>query len=209
MINTSIYISLHNYLFTNNGDGTFTRNTTAGPIVTETELSTGCAWGDYNNDGHIDMFVTNGFYTAENNSLYSSNGDGTFTKITGIDLVGSVGATDLGGLSWADYDNDGDLDLYVASGGSEKNYIWRNDGSNNFAKLDFMGKGDSQAGSWGDFDNDGDLDLFVTNYGDTINVPQPNWLYRNDGSDNFTKITTGEIAMDSSFSPGSAWGDGR
>jgi len=204
-----IYIAspLQNYLFKNNGDGTFTRNTIAGPVVADTELSAGCAWGDYNTDGHIDMFVTNGFYSEANNSLYSSNGDGTFAKITGIDLVSSAGATDIGGLGWADYDNDGDLDLYVASGGSDKNYIWRNDGGNNFTKLDFIGKGDSHAGSWGDFDNDGDLDLFVTNYGDTIDKPQPNWLYRNDGSDVFTKITTGEIATDSSFSLGSAWGD--
>ena len=198
---------IYNYLFENNGDGTFTKNTTAGPPVDDGETSVSCGWGDYNNDSHIDLFVTNGWMGNEKNSLYSNSGDSTFTKITNIDLVSDDNATPIAGFGWADYDNDGDLDVYVAGGNSPNNFLWRNNGNGDFTKLDIFGAGQCEACSWGDYDNDDDLDIFITNYGDSQTEPEPNWLYRNDGNDVFTKITLGEIATDSSFSRGSAWGD--
>ena len=198
---------IKNFLYENNGSGTFSKNTTAGPPVTDDELSASCGWGDYNNDGYIDLFVTNGWQGKLPNSLYSNDGDGTFTKVTGIDLVGDAGSTFIGGLSWADYDNDGDLDLFVAGGSGPNNFLWRNESNGNFTKLDVFDEGDSQGCNWADYDNDGDLDLFITNYGESQTTPEANWLYRNDGSDTFTKITSGDVATDVDFSYGSAWAD--
>ncbi len=197
-----------NCLYVNNGDGTFTKNTTAGPPVTDEEYSVGCGWGDYNNDSFLDLFVTNGFYGKERNSLYSNDGDGTFTDITGIPLVGDEGAGFIADFAWADYDQDGDLDLFRPSGSGANNFLWRNDGGNTFTKLAIFDGGDSQACSWGDYDNDGDLDLYITNYGESEPAPEQNYLYRNDGGDVFTRVTTaGPIVDDAAFSTGSCWGD--
>jgi hypothetical protein len=104
-------------LYTNNGDGTFTK-VTSGAVVTDGGTSRGCAWGDYDNDGDLDLFVANGINTPpdENNFLYTNNGDGTFTKVTSGDVV-TDGGFSLG-CAWGDYDSDGDLDLFVANSGN-------------------------------------------------------------------------------------------
>jgi hypothetical protein len=70
-----------NFLYHNNRNGTFTRNL-SGSIGTDNEPSHCGAWGDYNNDGHLDLLVVNGFAVSARNSLYRNNGDGTFTKVT-------------------------------------------------------------------------------------------------------------------------------
>ncbi len=202
-----------NPLYENQGDGTFVKNTTAGPPVSDAENSAAVGWGDYNSDGWLDLFVTNGYTGSIENTLYSSDGDKTFTSVTGIDLVSSANATGIAGFAWADYDNDGDLDLFTASSGGDdaaKNFLWRNDGNDMFTKLAIFDAGDSQACSWGDYDNDGDLDLYITNYGETEDTQEKNFLYRNDGGDTFTKMTpieVGAIVDDSLISRGSAWGD--
>jgi hypothetical protein len=109
--------SENNFLYQNNGDGTFTKITT-GAIVTDGGRSYGSIWGDYDNDGDLDLFVTN--YWGDNNFLYQNNGDGSFTKITSGAIVNDGGYSY--GSSWGDYDNDGDLDLFVANI-VENNYI--------------------------------------------------------------------------------------
>ncbi len=200
-----------NCLYENNGDGTFTKNTTAGPPVSDKEYTATGGWGDYNNDGFIDLFIKNGWVQKQANSLYSNNGDGTFTDVTGIPLVSSSHATFISSFAWGDYDNDGDLDLAVAGGAGPNNAIWRNDGNNTFTKLlnanneSVIEGSDSSGPSWADYDNDGDLDLFMTNFGDA--GPEKNFLYRNDGNDTFTKITDGDVVNDVAYSYGSAWGD--
>jgi hypothetical protein len=198
-----------NILYSNDGDGTFSTITTAGPPVTDEEFSCAPAWGDYNNDGHLDLFVKNGWFNKQPNSLYRSDGDGTFTDITGISLVST--ATDvasfIAGAAWVDYDMDGDLDLFTCSGSGANNLLWRNDGGEVFTKLALFDSGDSQACSWADYDNDGDQDLFITNYGEDQFSPEANFLYRNDGSDTFVRLNSGDFATDIKFSQGSAWGD--
>src|SRR5262249_10307631 len=121
--------SQNNYLFHNNGDSTFTRVIT-GIVVNDGGVSLGCAWADYDNDGFLDLFVTNS-PTVNNlkrrNFLYRNRGDGTFEKITEGSPV-----TDLDNFiscSWADYDNDGFMDLFVTS--TENDLLYRNKGNNN------------------------------------------------------------------------------
>jgi len=180
-----------NFLYHNNGDGTFTK-VTSGIIANESTSSQGSAWADYDNDGYIDLFVVN--RDGDNNILYHNSGDGTFTKITSGNLVNDGG--DSYACDWADYDNDGDVDLFVANGGwgsaAEDNFLYRNNGDGTFTKITssvvVTDGGRSFGGSWGDYDNDGDVDLFVTSFN-----PDTDHFYQNNGDGTFTEVTTGSI----------------
>ena len=133
------------------------------------------AWGDFDGDGNIDLYV--GFVDAAANKLYRNDGDGRhFTSVTpglGLDASGVTRQ-----VSWIDYDNDGDLDLFVALR-DRPNRLFRNDGGRFTDVTADAGIGDARksvGAVWFDIDGDGDLDLFVANQnGDT------NGLFRNDG----------------------------
>jgi hypothetical protein len=192
-----------NFLFHNSGDGNFTK-VVSGSIVTDGGYSTGCAWGDYDNDGYLDLFVPN---YNENNFLYHNNGDGTFTKIT----TGRV-VTDGGnsyGCAWGDYDNDGYLDLFVANL-NQRNFLYHNNSDGTFTKIAsgqiVTDVGYSWGAAWADYDNDGFLDLFVAN-GPPNGPGQNDFLYHNNGDGTFTKITTGSLVNDAAIGDGCAWGD--
>jgi len=185
-----------NYLYFNNGDGTFTRDT--GFFPSDLASSWSCAWGDYDDDGYIDLFVTN---SGALNYLYNNDGDGTFTKVT----TGPVSTDNVTNYSaaWGDYDNDGDLDLYVPSSFSN-NLLYNNDGSGNFTKITtgaiVTETADNWSGSWGDYDNDGRLDLLLAANG-------KNSLFRNQGSGNFIKVENTLVTSENGYSLGSAWAD--
>jgi uncharacterized repeat protein (TIGR01451 family) len=195
-------IGSKNFLYRNNGDGTFTK-VLNDPMVNYDGYSHGAAWGDYDNDGYLDMFVAD-YFTTRFNKLYRNNGDGTFSEIPSavpaLENSSSVGAV------WGDYDNDGKIDLFVANINNENNSLYRNQGNGMFEKITtgsvVNDGGTSTGASWGDMDNDGDLDLFVSNAGN-----QDNFLYRNNGNGSFTKVTDDPVVMDSGHSHGSAWVD--
>ena len=111
--------SKNNFLYHNNGDGSFTRILT-GDIVNDGGSSYGCAWADYNNDGKLDLFVSN---YNENNFLYKGNGDGTFEKISSGAIVTNGGSSSC--PAWCDFDNDGYIDLYV-SNRTSSNFLYHN-----------------------------------------------------------------------------------
>jgi hypothetical protein len=181
-----------NLLFRNEGDGTFEEVTeAAGLMANNDRFSFTPAWGDYDDDGDPDLYVANDF---GRNNLYRNNGDGTFN-----DVAAEAGVEDLAaGMSaaWGDYDNDGELDLYVANmwssagqrltfadqfadvAGSDDvrrkfqrqargNSLFRNNGDGTFA--DVSDEAGVTMGRWGwgadfvDLDNDGLLDLFLQN----------------------------------------------
>jgi hypothetical protein len=120
---------LPNFLYHNNGNGTFTR-VTNGVVATDIAGSFGCAWGDYDSDGFLDLFVANYAVSAPTVSfLYHNNGDGTFTKVTAGSPVNDP--SDAIGCAWADYDNDGFLDLFVSRDDAQANYLYRNAGNTN------------------------------------------------------------------------------
>lgn len=152
----------------------------------------GCAWIDYNNDDLEDLFVIN----SNGNLLYRNDGGGNFTQITSGPLV-----TDFGlfrGVTWADYDNDGDNDCFVTGNASG---LYRNDGSGNFSKVTDadIGTIDSRGWSpaWGDYDNDGNLDLVISFPNGSVGggPNRPNRLFKNDGPPDytFTVVDTGVV----------------
>jgi sugar lactone lactonase YvrE len=192
-----------NYLYHNNGDGTFTK-VTDGIIVNEGGSLSGC-WADYDNDGDVDAYLANPGQgsSGARNYYYLNNGDGTFTKVTDDESVQDR----MTSMSPAcgDYDNDGDLDLYVSHHCPPRNCsnsFFRNEGGA-FAKVNNTEVGlddeDGSYGSWCDYDGDGDLDLYSTR-GHIKNA-----LFENNGNGIFTQITDNAIVADSVG--GCSWGD--
>jgi len=170
-----------NHLFHNSGDGTFTRVENS-PVVTDAGHSIGAAWGDYNNDGLVDLFVPN--TNKEENWLYKNIGNGQFVKVN-KDVIST--ASNSVGCSWGDYNNDGHIDLFIANSGNSSNFLYTNNGDGSFTAVTngnvVTDKGNSHGSTWIDIDNDGDLDLYVTN-----DQNQDNYLYRNEGNGNFSKV---------------------
>lgn len=192
-----------NFLYTNNGDGTFTKVTT-GVVVNDSGMSSwGSSWIDYDNDNDLDLFVANAY---GKNPLYANNGDGSFTKITDGDIVND--STSSRSLSWGDYDNDGDMDLYVTNSSNQQNLFYTNNGDGSFTKIlnsiIVSDAKNSRGSGWADIDNDGDLDLYVTNISGEFNS-----LYINNGDGSFIEDATSIIARDSAAisTIGCAWGD--
>ena len=219
-----------NVLYRNNGDSTFT-DITEKAGVGDRGYGMGCIFGDYDNDGYLDLYVTN--YGP--NVLYRNNGDGTFTDVT---EKAGVGDARWGtGAAFGDYDNDGDLDLYVPNyidhdleklaeaqkvsqqyGQSvprilnphsfepQDNVFYRNNGDGTFtdvtAELGIESRGGrSLQAIFTDFDLDGDLELYVAN------DLSPNFLYRNNGDGTFTDVSDASWAADFRGSMGLATGD--
>ena len=126
------------------------------------EMSAGQAWGDYDNDGWIDLYVTD---PIGKNTLYINNGDGTFSV---SDLADQVALTNTysQGAVFADYDNDGWKDLMVANWGQD--HLFHNEEGKGFKDVTFqvgiLDEYNSKSVSWGDFDNDGFLDLYIANW---------------------------------------------
>jgi hypothetical protein len=185
-------------LYSNKGDGTFSRILT-GPVATDSGLCFGATWGDYDNDGFLDLFV--GVNNGGSDWLYRNNGAG-FTKITSGAIVSSGG--NANNCGWSDYDLDGFIDLWVANS-DQNDFVYHNNRNGTFTRITNNAiatkTGNSQGGSWGDYDNDGWPDLFVSR------VNEPNLLYHNDGNGNFTRVTNGIIVNDPSVGQGTSWGD--
>ncbi|KPJ65533.1 hypothetical protein AMJ44_10005 [candidate division WOR-1 bacterium DG_54_3] len=153
------------------------------PLGEDTSYSSGVAWGDYDGDGDLDVYLTHGGYP---NELFRNEGRGVFVDATS----GPLGDSDFGlGVAWGDYDNDGDLDLYLANCFTA-NKLFRNEGGGSFIDATSGPLGDAACGTgvaWGDFDNDGDLDIYLVNDGSA------NKLFRNDGGGAFVDATGGPL----------------
>jgi enediyne biosynthesis protein E4 len=169
-----------------NENGSFIMIDTPATLLKDTLGSGGGSWGDYDNDGDLDLYVVN---VRGTNHLYRNESDGNFTQVT----IDPVEATDLGflGSDWGDFDNDGDLDLFVTSDQNDKisdfanfNMLFENQGDGSFKEI-ASGNLKSDGGhtcTLLDYDNDGDLDILVPN--GSLGSPQINYLYSNNGNDN-------------------------
>ncbi len=111
---------LQGSLYQNNGDGTFTDVTTASGAI-NTAGALGVTWGDYDNDGFLDLYIVNTEKgTTRPNRLFRNKGDGTFTDVASIAGVGAKPGVGRGSdATFADYNNDGFLDLFVCNGAGD------------------------------------------------------------------------------------------
>jgi len=162
-------------MFRNRGDGTFEDVTATTGLSGLDGVSVG-VFADYDNDGYKDAFISR---TFKPNQLFRNNGDGTFTDVTAKSGIGEDCCTTV--ASWADYDNDGLLDLYVGrymdprkgvpttfyARNGEPNQLYRNNGNGTFTNVTLKaGVGDvglCLGSVWGDYDDDGYPDLYVVN----------------------------------------------
>lgn len=191
---------------------------------------------DYNNDGYLDIYLINARPQGEQadtslptNVLYHNNGDGSFTDVTHLAGVGDTGYGV--GATTGDYDNDGDLDLYVTNFGP--NVLYRNNGDGTFTNIaktvQVADAGWGTSCAFADFDNDGHLELYVTNYanytldahktcyrhdvpvycGPSSYPPQPDVFYHNNGNGTFTDLTQqrGLLSIPAAHGLGVAVGD--
>lgn len=147
------------FFYFNNGDGTFTAS----------QFQSGNPWSDsavdYNRDGFLDLYVS---YAGE---LYQNNGDRTFTRMEKKDVGDILASKQSTGTAWADYDDDGWLDVFctVNSGLSR---MFHNDGTGRFVSVTNLATQSSAiAGAWGDYDNDGRADLCAVSLGGTTFRP--------------------------------------
>ena len=188
-------------LLINDGNGQFNADY-SDPTATNTGYHHGAAFADYNNDGYVDLFLSD-FMSTNYNLLYKNTGNG-FELIENDELSNSSGRTI--GATWADYDNDGDQDLFIPNGNLENNLFFINNGDGSFTEETgttiTTDAANCVGSAWGDYDNDGYLDLFVANAGNA-----PNFLYHNDGNGSFTQITSGEVVTDIGSSHGCSWAD--
>ena len=223
-----------NTLYRNNGDGTFKEVTgTAG--VGDGRWAVSASFGDYDADGWLDLYVTNTVrfdfknpdpmechyrgitvqcgplgMVGDSDILYRNNGDGTYLDVSEKAGVSDVTPSYGLGAIWTDYDNDEDLDLYVAND-QMANFLFRNRGDGTFEETGlFAGAAFSDDGTaqgsmgvdFGDYDRDGLLDIYITHFSDDYNT-----LFRNLGRGRFRDMTRGAGLTFSSW-PMVGWGTG-
>ena len=194
------WYNTRNMFYTNAGNGNFTR--VASAIDTSGGYCETASWGDYDNDGLLDLYVTNSA-GVNKNLLFHNNGGSSFIKIITGDMVNDL--SDSRSVNWTDIDNDGDLDLFVTNESNTNEAVYRNDGGGTFVKITtgilVNNAGNTMSSSWADYDNDGDLDVFLSNDGGS------NALFRNDSAFVFTKITSDTVSHPNAHSFSSAWSD--
>ena len=184
--------SVPNFLYHNNGDGTFKDIAfPSGTAVNENGSEQGCmgvTLGDYDHDGKLDLFVTN--FDDDYNTLYHNDGRGSFTDVSYATKVAAVSLPYVGwGTKFFDYDNDGWVDLLVVNGHvypqlpsyKQRNLVHHNERDGTFSEVGaqlgapFQEKRTGRGAAFGDLDNDGDVDVVINNLDGAAQV------LRNDG----------------------------
>ena len=197
-----MYSGAASVLYRNNGkDSNFSfTSIKRGAIASVNNRGWAGAWGDFDNDGFVDMIITHprGFVgTPIRNPFFRNLGAGEFSKIVTGDVVKDLAPYTV--ATWYDYDFDGDEDLFIGSGPAgtpARDYIFKNllkeSGSAILQRINdgILGTDlvDGQVWNWIDYDNDGDLDAYLTNYTGVSN----NNLYRNDNG-TFVKTIAADV----------------
>jgi hypothetical protein len=206
-----------NVLYRNNGDGTFSDVSESAAVSAGNLVGAGVCFLDYDRDGRLDLYVSNyvdftydnhvpcsvngypayagpRYYNPVPDILYHNNGDGTFTDVSQTSGIAAFAGSGMGIIS-ADYDNDGDTDVFVCND-SRTNFLFQNQGDGTFSEVatvagtsvNYYGDANASMGvDCGDYNNDGLLDFFMTNYAAELPV-----LYQNVGRgflDDVTRLT--------------------
>ena len=182
-----VFEATSNYLFRNNGDGTFSDVSEESGVAEAKGKALGVSFGDFNNDGRLDISVANDQFQQ---FLFQNEGDGTFSEVS---LLAGVAFDDDGsdfsgmGTDFADLDNDGFPDIVTTTLSEEQYALFRNRGDGQFeyrTSLGGLGRATQLYTGWGigvfDFDNDGSRDVFFANghVMDNIEESQPHLSYR-------------------------------
>jgi enediyne biosynthesis protein E4 len=214
-------------LFRNRGDGTFEDVSAASGVGAAAGATLGAQAADFDGDGLPDLYVAN---DQSENFLWHNRGDGTFSDealLAGCALNGEGKAEASMGVDAADFDGDGDLDLFVTNLTRESNTLWVNEGGGLFRDATVPSGLDAPSwpytgfgAAWLDYDNDGRLDLAVVNgavyvipelarQGDPFPLHQPNQLFRQTADGRFEDVTAaaGPAFALSKVSRGAAFGD--
>jgi len=199
-----VFKGLPNRLYRNKGDGTFEDVSAKSGLLSHIGKGMSAAFGDFNHDGRLDVFVTN---DTMPNFLFKNNGDGTFTEdalMTGVSVSNSGRPVSSMGTDAQDYDNDGFPDIQFTALAGETFPLFRNDGHGAFieeTQASGLGRQTVKLSGWcsvlADMDNDGWKDIFTANshvnarIGDfeAIAFKQPNSLFRNDGAGHFNDVS--------------------
>jgi hypothetical protein len=200
--------STPNFLYHNNGDGTFKEiGFTSGTAVNESGSEQGCmgvTLGDYDHDGKLDLFITN--FDDEYNILYHNDGHNAFTDVSYAAKVAEVSLPYVGwGTKFFDYDNDGWVDLFVANGHAypqrdhyrQRELLHHNNRDGTFSEVasqmgsPLMQERVRRGVAFGDIDNDGDVDIVVN---DLDGSPQ---LLRNDGGNSNNSVLIKTVGVKS------------
>jgi hypothetical protein len=194
--------------FRNSGHGTFSE-TTAGAGLEGILGGANLVQGDYDNDGDADLLVLRGTWLGKAGrhpkSLLRNNGNGTFTDVTFAAGLGELHYPSET-AAWADYDRDGDLDLYVGNEQEDEtpvpSQLFRNNGDGSFTDEAVRAGVEnwrfSKGTSWGDFDDDGFPDLYVSN------LRGENRLYRNNRDGTFTDVAP-KLGLERPLSSYACW----
>ncbi len=200
--------STPNFLYHNNGDGTFKDiGFQSGTAVNENgseQGSMGVTLGDYDHDGRLDLFITN--FDDDYNTLYHNDGKGSFTDVSYAAKVAAVSLPYVGWGTWFfDYDNDGWADLLVINGHvypqlpsyRQRNFVHHNNHDGTFTEVGaqlgapFTEKRTGRGAAFGDLDNDGDTDLVINN------LDGPPQVLRNDGGNGNNSILIKAVGVKS------------
>ncbi len=209
--------TLQTRIYTNDGMGNFTETNTILNTISSGTWST--QWCDYNNDSYVDFILTfaDGFLNPLSfpNRLFRGNADGTFTEVTeSYGFLTEKAAYTVS--NWTDYDEDGDTDLFIASGpaagpnGIKPDFLFKNlqieTGSEGFEKISTSeisfseDPQDGQCYNVIDYDNDGDLDICLTNYSGV----ESKFYVNNEGSYVETQVP---FTTTNNQNLSNAWGD--
>jgi hypothetical protein len=191
-----------NRLYENDGSMNFTDITVSSGISTATMQSWGGSWGDYNNDGFLDLFLCNRDYanTTQPNLLYRNNGNNTFTDVSSSAGISSSNHLSLC-ASFFDFNNDGWQDIYIANDRyATSNILYKNNGNGTFSDVSASSGTnisiDAMSTTIDDYNNDGWLDIYVTN------THAGNYFFKNNGDETFTNVANTTGTEFNSF----AWG---
>ncbi len=185
------------WFYTNEGNGIYENTINNSGINTTPREYWGNSWGDYDNDGFLDVFISvrdPDFISS--NYLYKNNGNGTFTDVT-VSSLNDTNSYLTFCSSFFDYDRDGDLDIYTANDKElTHNVLYRNNGDGTFSDVSEESGTDlymsAMSTTIDDYNNDGWLDIYVTNLYDALDIEGfetvSNALLRNNGDGTFTDV---------------------